>query len=825
MSSSKQRKTRDIRGFFNRIQVTTGDTALDKQQNLEVRNELYRQQNEKDLLKVRKEKKKKAEHEEAVFEVLKWREEWDCRIAKTMAKLETKRVALRRKLEAEEQNRKVIPEGKIILLKNHAEPAATAAAEATPELGSELKPARINVNWADNQWAKAQAIAVVKKNAGAIAASLRQLQADEGYNATGIFSKLKNATLYSWYKKDQEMLLNDPATIKERPEHMKCPVEDSVLAKMNQRLVELGGAGATLNSTSITPVFKAIIEQYQPGLLYDEKNNPNGFKMCVSWVNNRCAKWGFSMQRKTTTSDHLPENYIDLLEMMNLRLAFYVNRFKIPEGLVANIDETPLKGNANGECETRAKKNSGDVKGAGKDSKFQVTITPIFLMNGEIHDKMQVIGDGVEYISKGPNKGKHAKGAMPENFSKPEYAENLTWNQTPSHFARSSSVKAMFEDILVPMFEKKIEEMGLIGQKKIDELKASEGYDKDNEEHNPEHQRVVVKWDVYKVHRMKEIRDWIKECYPWVLLNFVPARCTPKGQELDVRCNSVIQACAAAEVSRMQVARLMAQMKENEEQAAEDGAAPARRLVIDVSKSELKKNLAAVAKAALLGAREKLSQSALIRATEETGADQAWVLAFQMRALQMAADGTLFAGKRQEDEPYGQEMEPKELEVNEADIPAGAPEKPKQKKMSARDVFVRENRADRQAHLGCRTLKEAETDLMKQWKDMSKGNKEPWEQLKKARDIEQKEELKKWQADVLKLIQDAAGQELEDDDVDPDDDESDCEACKMERRHGCTIETRLHTCGQEDQDELPEDEEVAEAMDEGASAPENMEEG
>ena len=108
---------------------------------------------------------------------------------------------------------------------------------------------------------------------------------------------------------------------------------------------------------------------------------------------------------------------------------------------------------------------------------------------------------------------------------------------------------------------------------------------------------------------------------------------------------------------------------------------------------------------------------------------------------------------------------------------------------------------------------------------MSKGNKEPWEQLKKARDKEQKEELEKWNADVLKLIQDAAGQELEDDDVDPDDDESDCEACKMERRHGCTIETRLHTCGQEDQDELPEDEEVAEAMDEGASAPENMEEG
>ena len=87
-------------------------------------------------------------------------------------------------------------------------------------------------------------------------------------------------------------------------------------------------------------------------------------------------------------------------------------------------------------------------------------------MNGEIHDKMQVIGDGVEYISKGPNKGKHAKGAMPENFSDPEYAENLTWNQTPSHFARTSSVKAMFEDILVPMFEKKLRIWASLGKKR-----------------------------------------------------------------------------------------------------------------------------------------------------------------------------------------------------------------------------------------------------------------------------------------------------------------------------------------------------------------------
>ena len=44
----------------------------------DARNEYYRQQTERDLLKAEKEKKKKAEREEAVFQATKWREEWDC---------------------------------------------------------------------------------------------------------------------------------------------------------------------------------------------------------------------------------------------------------------------------------------------------------------------------------------------------------------------------------------------------------------------------------------------------------------------------------------------------------------------------------------------------------------------------------------------------------------------------------------------------------------------------------------------------------------------------------------------------------------------------
>ena len=37
---------------------------------------------------------------------------------------------------------------------------------------------------------------------------------------------------------------------------------------------------------------------------------------------------------------------------------------------------------------------------------------------------------------------------------------------------------------------------------------------------------MVLIWDVYKVHREKKTRNWIKENYAWVLLHFVAAGTT-----------------------------------------------------------------------------------------------------------------------------------------------------------------------------------------------------------------------------------------------------------------------------------------------------------
>ena len=112
----------------------------------------------------------------------------------------------------------------------------------------------------------------------------------------------------------------------------------------------------------------------------------------------------------------------------------------------------------------------------------------------------------------------------------------------------------LFENALVPYYEARIEQLDLVGAKKIAALKAAGTYDPHNLAHV--HQRVVFKWDVYAVHREAKTREWIKENYDWILLLFVPASTTKKLQELDVGCNSTIQTGCKTKINALQIERL-----------------------------------------------------------------------------------------------------------------------------------------------------------------------------------------------------------------------------------------------------------------------------
>ena len=70
-----------------------------------------------------------------------------------------------------------------------------------------------------------------------------------------------------------------------------------------------------------------------------------------------------------------------------------------------------------------------------------------------------------------------------------------------------------------------------------------------------------------------------------------------------------------------------------------------------------------MARARALG-REKLA-----RTFDTTGKSMVWNPEFQREAMELHAHGKLFSGTRQEDEHYGQETEPDDLEVDGVALP------------------------------------------------------------------------------------------------------------------------------------------------------------
>ena len=60
------------------------------------------------------------------------------------------------------------------------------------------------------------------------------------------------------------------------------------------------------------------------------------------------------MQRKTTASNSLPDDWEALGRLMALRLAYYVKVYGIPKELVVGLDETPVKTTPNAELAASA---------------------------------------------------------------------------------------------------------------------------------------------------------------------------------------------------------------------------------------------------------------------------------------------------------------------------------------------------------------------------------------------------------------------------------------------------------------------------------------
>jgi hypothetical protein len=344
---------------------------------------------------------------------------------------------------------------------------------------------------------------------------------------------------------------------------------------------------------------------------------------------------------------------------------------------------------------------------------------------------------GQEVKKKGRNAGKPLFSACPVDLL-PDYRQ-FTIAQTPSHFARFSSTKLLFEECLVPYYEAMIEKLGLVGQKTIDELKATGKYDAQNPAH--QHQACVTQLDVYAVHREKKTRDWIKENFPWMKLLFVPARTTKKLQELDVGVNSHVQSGAKTHTNTTQVNLVCAELEANKKANID------KTPILATAVRDLKRDVFPTLQAGLEHAREVgVEKMAALWTT--TGKARAWDPAFQVDALLKHARDELFVGLRKEDTPLGQEMEPSGYEPDEkAQLPAGYPTRPLYDNRSPQQLYVKSVREGIKTQQGLKTLRAADDIAKQQWKALPKDETKTWQLEKDAHLKSHREKVRVWKAE------------------------------------------------------------------------------
>jgi hypothetical protein len=242
-----------------------------------------------------------------------------------------------------------------------------------------------------------------------------------------------------------------------------------------------------------------LLKQKVPHLL---KENGGRFQASESWLKKLIRVDMKLVMRKSTTGRALPDDWEMQVEDLAKRLAIVTFTHDIPPSLVVNADQTgwplaPSRGN------TLAKKGAKEVAVIGKDDKRQVTLLLGCSAAGDMVPPQLIL------------KGKREKSLPPMAVRiKPEFDGWLFSLNPINTWSSLTTMKEWVQRVLAPYFDAKRKELGL----KSD-------------------QKAVLILDCWSVHKSAEFRNFLRVEYGNIILLYVPACCTSKGQVVDLILN------------------------------------------------------------------------------------------------------------------------------------------------------------------------------------------------------------------------------------------------------------------------------------------------
>lgn len=207
------------------------------------------------------------------------------------------------------------------------------------------------------------------------------------------------------------------------------------------------------------------------------------------------------------------------------RIALLIAEHHVPPALVLNLDQFGLKILSLGD-KTRAPIGAKSVPVIGADDKRQITGVPVVAADGTLVS--------LQLIWEGKTDRCHPKGE--------EKCDKIKHSHSVSHWSTFETMVELIARIDAYRLE-------VINRDKLSPL-----------------QKLVLIIDVWSVHVSKAFRELVRTKYPFILLNYIPPRCTSKGQVCDLvvnkkmkdfandtTCNEVAQS-VAAQLSAMRAA-------------------------------------------------------------------------------------------------------------------------------------------------------------------------------------------------------------------------------------------------------------------------------
>lgn len=286
-------------------------------------------------------------------------------------------------------------------------------------------------------------------------------------------------------------------------------------------------------------VHKHVIQSIRQDLddysILEEHNTGSNFKCSLAWFTKFVHKDLKLSLRAATTGRDLPEDWESLQRELQDRLAIRVGRFNIHKELVVNADQTgwhlaPHRGRS------LARRGVKSVSIAQHGDKRQLTMMCACSAGGDMLP--------LQLVYKG--KTDKVKGSREIINS---YQKSHSWlfsTNADRHWANLDTMKEWVSKVLHPYFLRKM---------------------RDIKQHNQSlenNQKCILLLDAWRVHISKEFISWMRQKYPYILLLYIPARCTSKLQIVDLVVNYKLKSLAIQAFEDYIFQGIEKQLKENE---------------------------------------------------------------------------------------------------------------------------------------------------------------------------------------------------------------------------------------------------------------------